>query len=76
MSSLFRTPVMPMPQPLPPPPSPMSSDPVVKAETEAAMENASSVERKVKGRASTILTSGMGLDEEGFTSAMKKLVGA
>ncbi|UOF83092.1 hypothetical protein [Caudoviricetes sp.] len=67
MSSLFRTPVM-MAQPLPPPPSPTSDDPAVKAATEAAMENAQSVARKIKGRASTILTSGMGVEDDAVTS--------
>ena len=59
----------------PPPPSPTSEDPIVKQQTEEAMAKASEGERKVKGRASTILTSGMGLEDKP-ASSRKVLWGA
>jgi hypothetical protein len=54
------------PDPLPPPPSPKPVDdsPEAKAkaeETAANMERASAAERKIRGRAATILTSPSGL---------------
>lgn len=57
-------------------PSPTSTDPAVKKETDAAMEKAATAERNSRGRASTILTSGLGLDDDYLSTAKKRLMGS
>ena len=66
MGSLFKAPKMPplppvQPLPTPPPPVPeeMSSE-----ETEAIAQAQAAIERKRKGRQSTILTSPLGIQED------------
>ena len=58
MSSLFGGKKQ-QPQPLPPPPSPDTS-----ADVRRRMEEASALQRKARGRASTILTSPQGILNE------------
>lgn len=47
----------------PAPPSPESDDPEVKRKTQEEMDAASANQRKSRGRASTILTSGLGIED-------------
>lgn len=49
---------------IPPPPSPTSPDPETAAKTQKLLEDAAAVERRVKGRASTILTDVKAMEEE------------
>ena len=57
------------------PPSTSSEDANVKRETADALANAQSVERKTKGRASTVLTSGIGLSNDELLTSKKYLLG-
>ncbi len=74
MSTLF-SPRVSYPSTPPAPPSPVSEDPAVKAKTEKAMEEAASAERKVRGRASTIMTGGLDMDDDEAPTAKKYLMG-
>lgn len=76
MSGLLKAPAAPsIFTTTPPPPSPTSTDATVAAETQQAMATAQEAERKTKGRASTILTSGTGLDNEELTTSKRYLLG-
>lgn len=77
MGSLLK-PKIDMPPPPKPPPSPTSEDPNAKKEAQEKMDKASQAQRKTKGRASTIMTGGLGLekkDDEGSISR-RTLLGA
>ncbi len=74
MDFLHMSPEMPSMPALPaPPPSPLSADPEVAAKTALEQENAAKAERKTRGRASTLLTGGKGLTDEGMTSVKRTL---
>jgi hypothetical protein len=57
------------------PPSPTSANPTMKAKTEAALSDAEAKERRGRGRASTILTSGSGLLSSGLSLSRRTLIG-
>jgi len=59
-------------RPPPAPPSPDSPDPDTSEETRRKMEEAARAERKQRGRASTQLTGGAGLLEDGEQKTAKK----
>jgi hypothetical protein len=63
IASVFK-PTVAMPPPPPPPPSPTSTDPAAAADAARKLEDAAAAERKVKGRAATLLTGGAGVGDE------------
>lgn len=56
----------------PPPPPPSPNDPA----TNQALDQASAAERKAKGRASTVLTGGTGLEDSPVMIARRTLLGS
>ena len=66
MGSIFRpkTPPLPPVQPAPPPPPPPVPEEMAPEEKEDIAKEQASVERKRKGRKSTILTSPLGVQED------------
>lgn len=66
------TPDIPVPQMAAAPPSPTSEDPAVQADLTAAQD----AERKARGRASTLLTGGRGVSDQGLSLSRRTLLGS
>ena len=66
MGSIFRpkTPPLPPVQPAPPPPPPPVPEEIAPEEKEDIVKEQAAVERKRRGRKSTILTSPLGIQED------------
>jgi hypothetical protein len=58
------------------PPSPTSADAAVRAQTEASLSSAQEAERRrARGRASTLLTGGAGLNDSSLSLSRQTLIG-
>lgn len=66
------TPDIPTPELAAAPPSPTSDDPAVQADLTAAQD----AERKARGRASTMLTGGRGVSDQGLSLSRRTLLGS
>jgi hypothetical protein len=64
MAGLFSKPKIQVAAPVAPPPSPISDDAATKAATNEKLEQAAKAERGIRGRAATLLTSGVGVTDE------------